>query len=184
MKNKWKSFLMNPWTVTIGGGLILSVIISVINDFIKKEEIFSTISVILLTIYKKILLILNYRIKVWWLILGVIALVCIFFLFVMYLDHTQPTSNKSEFLEYTQDTILGYKWKWNWQKDIYGKYCVENLYPVCSRCDTPLVENFYGYGGKYKCLRCEEGYSKPLPDYQNVKMLIHDNVRRKYFPND
>ena len=126
---------------------------------------------------------MNYRIKVWWLLLGVIVLICIFSLFVMYLDHTQPTSNK-EFLEYTQDTILDYKWKWNWQKDIYGKYCVENLYPVCSRCDTPLVENFYGYGGKYKCLRCKEGYSKPLPDFENVKMLIHDNVRRKYFPND
>ena len=157
MKNKWKNFLMNPWTVTIGGGLILSTIISVINDFIKKEQVFSSIRMILSTTYKTFLAILNYRIRVWWLLLGVIILIFIFILFVMNLDHIQTTSSKPEFLEYTQDIILGYKWKWNWQKDIYGKYCIENLCPICSRCDTPLVENFNGYGGKYKCLRCEEG---------------------------
>lgn len=174
---------MNPWTVTIGGGLVLS-IISVINDIINKEKIFSTIGTILSMIYETVLAILNYRIKVWWLLIGVIVLIFILFLFVKYLDFSQATSDKPEFLKYTNDTILGYKWKWNWQKDVYGKYCVENLCPICSRCDTPLVENFCGYGGRYKCLRCEEGYSRTMPEFDNVKMLIHDNVRRKYFPND
>lgn len=181
---KWKEFLMNPWTVTIGGGLILSIIISVINDLVKKEQVFSTIGTILSMIFNKLLTFLNYRIKVWWLLIGIIVFIILFILFVMYLDHTQTTPNKPEFLEYTQDILLGYKWKWNWQKDIYGKYCVENLCPICLQCDTPLVDNTYGYGGKYKCLRCGEEYSKPLPDFEHVKMMISDNVRRKYFPNE
>lgn len=184
MKNKWKKFIMNPWTVTVGGGLILSIIISVINDWVKKEQVFSTISTIVSMIFNTLCAILNYRIKVWWVLFGVIVLIIIFVLLGLYSNYTQTTPNKAEFLEYTQDTILGYKWKWNWQKDIYGKYGVENLHPICMQCDTPLVENIYGYGGKYKCLRCGEGYPKPLPEFANVKMLIHDNVRRKYFPNE
>lgn len=35
-----------------------------------------------------------------------------------------------------------------------------------------------------KCLRCENGYSRPLPDFDNVKLLISDNVRRKYFQDE
>ena len=80
--------------------------------------------------------------------------------------------------------ILGYKWRWTWEKDVYGKYYVDELQPICSRCETPLVRNFYGYGAIYKCLRCEEGYSKQLPEFDHVKMLISDNVRRKYFAED
>lgn len=110
---KWKEFLMNPWTVTIGGGLILSIIISVINDLVKKEQVFSTIGTILSMIFNKLLTFLNYRIKIWWLLIGIIVFIILFILFVMYLDHTQTTPNKPEFLEYTQDILLGYKWKWN-----------------------------------------------------------------------
>lgn len=184
MKNKLKNFLMNSWTVTIGGGLTLSVIISVINDFVKKEQVFSTINTIFSTICKVLLVILNYRIKVWWLLLGIIILILIFFIFVKYLDYTHTISIKPDFLEYTQDIILGYKWKWNWQKDIYGKYCIEGLCPICSQCDTPLIEELYRYGIHYKCLRCNKEYYENIPDFDHVKMMITDNVRRKYFPSE
>ena len=66
--------------------------------------------------------ILNYKIKVWLLVVGIIILILIIFIFVKYLDHNHRISIEPEFLEYTQDIILGYRWKWNWQKDIYGKY--------------------------------------------------------------
>lgn len=184
MKNKLKKFFMNPWTVTIGGGLILSVILSVINDFVKKEQVFSTINTILSTICKVLLEILNYRIKVWWLLVGIIILILIIFIFVRYLDYTHRNSIEPEFLEYTQDIILGYTWKWNWQKDIYGKYYIENLCPICSQCHTPLIEELIGYGIHYKCLRCNREYYENMPDFDNVKMMIADNVRRKYFPSE
>ncbi|HJC49250.1 MAG TPA: hypothetical protein H9754_01495 [Candidatus Anaerostipes avistercoris] len=184
MKNKWKEILMNPWTITVGGGLILSIFLSVINDLVKKEQVFNTISRILSTIFNVCIMLLNRKIKIWWLLLGIVVFIILSILFVRCLNHTQTTPNKPEFLEYTQDTILGYKWKWNWQKDIYGKYYVENLCPICLQCDTPLVDNTYGYRGKYKCLRCGEEYFKTLPDFKHVKMMIGDNVRRKYFTNE
>lgn len=63
-----------------------------------------------------------------------------------YLDHNRRISFEPEFLEYIQDIILGYKWKWNWQKDTYGKNCIKGLCPICSQCDTPLIEELRGYG--------------------------------------
>ena len=184
MGNKLKKFFMNSWTVTIGGGLILSVIISVINDFVKKDQVFSTINTILSAICKVLLGILNYKIKVWWLLVGIIILILIIFIFVKYLDHNHRISIEPEFLEYTQDIILGYKWKWNWQKDIYGKYCIEGLCPICSQCGTPLIEELRGYGIHYKCLRCNREYYENMPNFDHVKIMITDNVRRKYFPGE
>ena len=183
MKSKWKKIMMNPWTVAIGSGLVLS-LISVINDLINKKQVFSTISAIFTKICNIFIAILNYRIKVWWLLVGVIILILIFVLILKYLDYKTVKSDIPDFTEYVQDEILEYKWRWTWEKNIYGKYCIGNLHPICSRCNTPLVEDYHGYGGRSKCLRCNTGYSKTMPDFEHVKMLISDNVRRKYFPNE
>ncbi len=83
----------------------------------------------------------------------------------------------------SKDTILQYRWNWVWEKDLYGKYKIENLHPICEKCDTPLTITYSGYGS-LKCLRCGEVYTDELPEEENVKMLIADNVRRKYFPNE
>lgn len=183
MKDKCKQLLMNPWTVAIGSGLILSTI-SVINDLINKEQIFNTLFTMLSTICNTFILILNYRIRVWMLLLGIIVMILLFVLYVKYIENTREKSKESEFLQYTKDVILGYKWRWTWEKDFSGKYYIDALCPICSNCETPLVDNFSGYGGRYKCLRCQKGYPKPLPEFENVKMLISDNARREFFHNE
>lgn len=160
MKDKWKKFFMNPWTIAIGSSLII-LAISVINDLINKKQIFSTF----MTVYRKscniIIAILNYRIRVWWLLLGMIILFLLFALYIKYIELTTKKQNEPDFLEYMQDVILGYEWRWTWEKNYYGKYYVDALCPIC--------------------LRCEEEYSRPFPDLEYVKMLISDNVRRRYF---
>ena len=183
MKDKRKKFWMNPWTVTIGGGLVVSVF-SIIYDVISKEQVFSTMRIIFIRARNIIVMILNFNIKVWCLLLGVAGLILVLWLYIKYLEHNSPKHNEPPFLEYVQDVILEYKWRWTWKKDFYGKYYVDELHPICSRCGTPLVEDFHGYGAIYKCLRCQEGYNKRLPELDNVKMLISDNVRRKYFTED
>lgn len=183
MKDKWKKFLTNPWTVAIGSGLVLSGI-SVIIDLTNKKQVFSTISAMFIKICEIFISILNYRIKIWWLLVGLIILILSFMVIVKCWERTTAKNDKPDFYEYAQDEILGYKWKWTWGQNIYGEYCVEKLCPVCSQCDTPLVEIYQGYGRKYKCLRCETEYFKPMPDFEHIKMLISDNVRRKYFPHE
>ena len=88
----------------------------------------------------------------------------------------ERTETKCEHLEL-------FYWKWTWDRRYDGKYDIENLHPVCSKCDTPLTNSDISYG-KLKCLRCNEEYWQHLPSEQNIKLMITDNVRRKYFPNE
>ena len=183
MKSKFKNFMMNPWTVGIGTGLIL-LVVTVAVDLITAVNIFSTLKNVIITIWKWILVFLNFELKVWWVLAGLATVILVLNEYVKYSNKKQQQVNKPPFLDYTKADILGYKWKWYWKKDVYGKYVIEDLHPVCGKCETPLVENLYGYGGRYKCLRCNEGYGNPMPDLDHVKMMISDNVRRRYFPNE
>lgn len=179
---KSKGFWRNPWTVSIGSSLVIFVI-TIIIDMITAEKVFSTIKVIFCLILKDSLAFLNFELKVWWLLIGGVVLIFILWGYGKYQDSKQSVLTKPQFLEYNQDRLLGYKWKWTWEKDYCGKYGIENLHPICSKCSTPLVYKYTGYG-RLKCLRCGEVYQNELPDEDEVKMLISDNVRRKYFPDE
>ena len=183
MKSKLKKIIMNPWTVSVGSGLVV-LLVTVVIDIFTAEKIFSTIKKILVAVWTFLLTLLNFEIKVWWLLIGIAVLIFALWFWVKHLDSKQSAPTAPAFLEYTKDTILGYKWKWTWEKDYLGKYRIEQLHPICSKCDTPLVDSVTGYGGRYTCLRCNNGTNKPMPDFNNVKMMISDNVRRRYFPND
>lgn len=185
MKNKIKNFFMHPWIVGIGTGTVV-LILTVLVDLITAVKIFSTLQKVITVIWKAILAFLNYKLKVWWVLIGLAVVVFVLYLFVKYNEYEQKLkeNNKPPFLEYTQDYILGYNWKWVWEKDIYGKYGAENLQPVCSHCKTPLVDDWGVYGRGCKCLRCNKIYNGSMPDFDHVKMMIHDNVKRKYFPNE
>lgn len=181
MKKTKKDFLMNPWTITIGGGVTATLIGSVITDLIKKENIFSTFGCLLKKAGDVLFPFLNFEIKVWWLLLffAVVLMVRSLLLKMRSMDNTiqQP-----RFVEYRSDTIKGYKWKWAWRKNYDGKYCIEGLHPVCSKCDTPLLD-IYHYRD-IRCDRCGYSHSQEMPEMQTIEMLIQDNVRRRYFPEE
>lgn len=183
MKSKFNKFIMNPWTISVGSGLFV-LLVTVVIDVVSADKIFSTIKKIMGTIWSAILAFLNFELKVWWLLIGIAMLMLGLYIWVKYLDQKQAVSNKPKFLEYTHDTILGYKWKWIWGKDTFGRYNIMQLHPICSHCDTPLVDSPMGYSGRYTCLRCNNSTNRPMPDLEHVKMMIRDNVRRRYFPND
>ena len=176
---------MHPWIVGIGTGTVV-LFLTILVDLITAVKLFSTIKRVITTIWKAILAFLNYKLKVWWVLIGLAVVVFGLYLFVKYIEYEQKQkeNNKPPFLEYTQGHILGYSWKWAWRQNVYGKYEVDDLHPVCSRCGTPIVNNMRGCGGSYMCLRCNEVYTLSMPDLSHVKMMIHDNVRRKYFPDE
>lgn len=176
-----KKFLMNPWTITLGSGLII-LLVTVVIDLVTAEKVFSTLATIIFSVWCGILALLNFELKVWWVLAGIAVLIFARFLCSKYLDSKQTTHKDPEFISYTKDYILGYHWKWIWKKDLYDKLYIENLHPVCNECETPLTLS-YGYG-ELKCLRCGKVYHNAQPDENDVKMLIHDNVRRKYYPNE
>lgn len=173
-------FWKNPWTVSIGSGLVV-LVMTVIIDMITAEKVFSTIKTIFSILVNAILAFLNFEIKVWWILIGIAALLLALWVWVKIRDSKVDTV--TQFLEYNQDTVLGYTWKWVWEKNSFGKYSIEDLHPICQKCSTPLIYDYIGYG-RAKCLRCGKVYTNDLPKVNEVKMLIYDNVRRKYFPNE
>lgn len=183
MKDKFKNFIMNPWTISLGSGLAV-LLVTVVIDVVTAEKVFCTIKKILMAIWAALLYFLNFEIKVWWLLVGIAILILALWILVKRLESEQSAPAEPKFLEYTQDTILEYRWKWTWKRDYFGKYSIEQLQPICVHCGTPLVDSPAGYGGRYTCLRCKNGTNRPLPDFEHVKMMINDNVRRRYFPNN
>ena len=177
---KEKSFWTNPWTVTIGGGLVV-LFITVIIDAITAEKIFNTLKVLLSFIWNIVISILNFRLKVWWLLCGIAVIAIVLCILIKLSDKKSQTIEKPKFLEYTEDHILGLSWRWRWERMYDGKYRIENLEAVCSKCGTPLV---FEYSELHKCLRCNKEFYHDWIETDHVIMLIQDNVRRKCFSED
>lgn len=175
---------MHPWIVGIGTGTVV-LILTILVDLITAVKIFSTIKKVSAAICKAVLGFLNYNLKVWWVLISVAVVVFGLYLFDKYIEYEQKQkeNNKPPFLEYTHDLILDYEWKWVWERKYDGTYSVEMLHPVCKKCATPLSNSDIGFG-RYICLRCKAEYRQPLPREGDVKMMIRDNVRRKYYPNE
>lgn len=172
MKKKSKSFWSNPWTIAIGSGFVLS-LISVGIDIFKKEKVFSTIGDVFCAVWGLIIKVINYQLKVWWVLTGIAILVLGVWIYSKYIDNKDKRQPK--FLKYTEDFICGWLWAWRWEKTYSGLYDIEMLHPICNECRTPLVsENDY-YGG-WKCLRCGARYNTDMPPEKHIKMMIIDNV--------
>lgn len=177
---KGKKVIMNPWTVAIGSGIILTIL----TDIIKKEALFSTLNFLITKLWNILMMFLTIELKMWWVLVGIIALICVLLIALKVLSSKQQIKDKPKFIEYTRGRILEYEWKWRWTKYSFGKYKIDDLHPVCPQCETPLVDDFVGYGVRYKCLRCNYETNRPLPELAHVEMIITDNVRRKYFPDE
>ena len=183
MSKRSKRFWNNPWTVSIGSALVV-LLVSLLIDFITKEVVFSTLKNCFIFLRNVISSFLNTDVKIWLIMLISIVLVILFCLGRKWKEIKTVAITTPAFLSYTTDDILQFKWKWHWEKNYDGKYDIEDLHPVCSKCETPLVEGKNYCEECYICLRCNQEFYRSLPEYDNVKMLILDNVRRKYFPNE
>ena len=177
---KGRNFIMNPWSVAIGSGIILTIL----TDILKKETLFSTLEFFITKLWNILITFLTIDLKMWWVLAGMAVLISVALIILQVLPLKQQIKDAPKFLEYTNDKILEYEWKWYWVKDPWGKYKIDKLHPVCPQCETPLIHDFVGYGECYKCLRCNYGTNRQLPELAHVEMMISDNVRRKYFPDD
>ena len=176
--SKIKKFFKNPWTIGIGTA-VFSFLLTVFYDLIKQKPILSTIENIFNAIGNGIWSFLNFDLKIWWILIGVAIVILALWLYSKYLDTKKETPPL--FLEYTKDEILDFKWEWEWVKNYSGKYEAQNICPICKKCGTPLVRKRFGDVYGLECLRCGQMENQELPDEGYIKMMIHDNVKRKYF---
>lgn len=180
---KIRKFLKNPWVIGICTA-IFGALVSLLFDRINGKVVFSTLWGILSGAWNIILSVLNFRLKVWWIIVGLIVIFAVLCLIAKYNEKKNEYNERSapSFLDYTKDRLQGWHWEWNWRKNYYGKYEIEGLHPVCEDCGSPLVDgaNYYCY----ECVRCRKQYTESIPDYNNIKIYILDNVKRDLYPRE
>ena len=171
-----KKFLKSPWTISIVSTLFGSVL-TIIYDIFKGKKILSTLLNILCGIWNFIISVLNFELKLWWVLLGIALLILVLWIVVKIKEFGEEGP---EFLRYTKDTIQGWAWEWTWCKNYEGKYVVDDLHPVCESCGTPLAAK-HDYQSSLYCVRC--GWTRPgfgvFPDLNHIELYIVDTAKRK-----
>ena len=175
-----KKFIKSPLGISLATTLF-SFLLSVLYDLIKGKHILSTIVSVLKAIWSGLIRFLNFDIKLWWLIVGFVVMVLL--LPIIYRVY-QYWNEDVSFTKYTKDNIRGWKWEWHWYKNQHGVYDIENLHPICNKCDSPLMNN-NDYQNNLYCVRCGQLYNRMnFPDLSHIKTYILDNVKREMYPKD
>lgn len=173
--NQW---LKSAWAIGIG-----CAIIPIVYDIIKNNPILSSLSSILKIIYNCIISVLNFEIRLWWLLVATIIIYGIYY-FIKKLMSEKEILPK--YYTYREDIFSGWKWTWKWEiNESKDKYRITNLNLHCSKCQTPMILK-NGYATiSYNCPRC--GNSAPWDDSnktKNIEAVIIDNANRGLFKVD
>lgn len=172
-----KKWLKSPAGIGIGT-TVLAFVLSVFYDLVKTKPVLTTILSILQGIWKFTLSFLNFQLRVWWVLLGIAGVIFVLYIIFKVDELKQSDISLSPFLQYTKDRVLNWTWEWDWQKQYDGKYGIENLHPICPHCDTPFVREY----GTYKCPRCLYSEGSNIPNFNTVKVMITDNIKKGLIP--
>lgn len=150
-------------------GAIMGIFATAVWDCLRDIPLFSTLIKISKWVWINIL---NFTIPFW-----ILILIVIFWkiLKLTFFKRGTERNNSLEFLNYNEDDFDGLKWRWQWKKNSSGKYNVDNLTIVCSKCQTPM--KFDAFSNCYICPRC----NKRIRDFKSpydVESVIIDNLNR------
>lgn len=175
MKNKkWINY---PWIIGLGTS-IFSFFLAIVYDYLKGKPIFNTILQILKGLWNFIILALNYKIKLCWLILVIVIIIAFTYLVIKF---RQEEIVKPDYCNYRGDKFKIWKWSWDWEFDRYKKtWHVTNLTANCPNCDTRLIESSSIYNGiLFECPRCNfKAEDSQCEEPYKIEALILDNVNR------
>lgn len=171
-KRKVKEFFLNPWVVTVGGGIVLLVLPG-IWDWIQKEKLFTTLKNIISFAWNLMARFLNLQIRVWWLLLAIAVGILVLWIIAKI---GKQESSELDFLKYTEDRFSQWKWSWNWEQGYNKKWHVENLTAHCPQCDTRMQHDTYEIC--FRCPRCGFESRDVLQNSNQVEAVIHDNLLR------
>jgi hypothetical protein len=173
MKNR--SWLKSPWTISIGTALF-SLLLTMGYDYSKNKPILSTILQILKGIWNFIILFLNFNLKVWWLIAGIIVIITIIYLVI---SLKQKETFKPDFYNYREGKFKLWRWSWSWNYS-RNSWHISDLTAHCPNCDTPLINYTSIYGLVFDCPRCDfKAEGSQCDEPHKIEMIILDNIERK-----
>jgi len=177
MTYKKEHWIKSNWTISIGTA-IFSLLLTMGYDYSKDKPILTTVWTILKWIGNFIWTILNFNLKVWWLIVGVI----IFFIIALLISRVKSKDTfKPDFYSYREGKFKRWKWTWNWQwSDRKNAWLISELRAHCPNCDTPMIEHSSIYGLSFDCPRCEfRANDGQCDEPHKIERIILDNIDRK-----
>ena len=173
-KEKW---IKSP--ITIGfGTTIFGFLLTVIYDYSKKEPILTTVWSIIKWIGNLVWTIINFDLKVWWVILAISLLTLLLYIIVKFkgIENFKP-----DFYNYNEDILKEWRWSWEWVfSDSLKAWCLTNLKAHCPKCETPMMSQSVSYQMQFECPRCGFNSSDRQPDeFAKIERIIYDNIERK-----
>jgi hypothetical protein len=174
---KKKEWANNSWVVGIGCAVV-SLLLTMGYDYSKQNPILTTVAKILKLGWFGLLGILNFEIRLWWLLCAVSLFIIIVRIFDSFRKAPEHPSNRPDFYDYTEDQFRKWKWSWDWKYSLAKKaWVAENMQAHCPQCDTPLIFT-HGFA-EVKCPRCSYAEYSDIEFAYTVEHLILDNVARK-----
>jgi len=174
------NWIKSPWTIGIAT-TILGFLLSMLNDNIKDVPVLTTIGSVFNWIGHLLWTILDFDIKVWWIILAIMLLILALWIYSK-LEKKEIT--KPEFCEYREDNFTHWKWTWNWEySNTRSGWVVTRMEAHCPKCHTPMMNNA-SFGLNYTCPRCD--YSAINDQCDNpvkIERVILDNIDRRIKKN-
>jgi hypothetical protein len=153
---------------------VIGAITTGIVDFVKKLPVLSTLKTVISFLYHSLLSFLTFGISVWVIISAIIILWLIKKLF-------KPKFEPPSYLDYKEDRLKAWLWKWDWNIDRYNKITVSNLRPYCPNCNTKLMYQDDWRASRANCPRCNLSFSNynGFENIAEIESLIIDNIEKK-----
>jgi hypothetical protein len=172
-----KNFLSTPWGISIGT-TVFGVLFTLFVDYIRSKPGLSTLKMIVSSVCTFFVSILNYKLKLWWVIIAIVVTLITFYLI---LRISEGKVDSPTYTKYKSDTFKVWKWSWEWKQSSYDKrWQVSNLTAYCPKCGHSLLQSYdllYGYS--FQCPMCNF-YSRDETEEHPVKIerIIIDRVQR------
>lgn len=133
--------------------------------------------------YNGICWILNFDLKVWWVILFSFFALLGLLLLIYIMSKTVPKEPK--FLSYNTGKYNGLIWKWRYVNK-YGRYEIQSLNPHCPQCATQLIHKNPYLGISLFCPRCKDDklYQYDKGSKEILETLIMDNIHKEKYKED
>ncbi|MBN2776502.1 MAG: hypothetical protein JXR36_02600 [Bacteroidales bacterium] len=176
-----KNWTKSPWAIGLGTA-VFSFCLSVIYDLVKDKPLLSSIWSIIKWAGELIWKILNFNVKLWWIILFVILVIIVLYI----IDSAKPKIKENSLSEtYKEDRIKGLRWSWEWEYSTFNQsWILSDLKAHCPKCDTPMIAQS-SYGLYLDCPRCDfKDHTRPEDELDKVQRIIIDNVNRRKNKNN
>jgi len=170
-----KKWYQSPWAISMGTA-VFSLILTIIYDYAKSKPVLSTILIILNSILGFILFILNFEVRVLWLLITFAIIILILFVYVKYTEET----SEPDFLKYRDDILKKWKWSWNWKWSSQKRaWIISDLTAHCPECKTPLIFTSNVMTTRFDCPRCDFSSKYYIEDPHKIERVILDNINRE-----